>query len=40
MIATQFHKIAVGVSDIEAPHGSVCAMPLYNIRQRRDSFGC
>ena len=27
-IATQFHQIAVGISDIEAAHGSVCTVPL------------
>ena len=30
-IATQFHEIAVGVSYIEAAHGSVCTVPLDNI---------
>ena len=39
MIATQFHKIAIGVSDIEAPHGSMCAMPLNDVSQELDSFG-
>jgi SLT domain-containing protein len=38
IVVAQFHKIAVGVSYIETPHGSVCAMPLNNIHQRLDTF--
>ena len=37
-IIAQLHKIAIGVSDIETPQGSVGSMTLDNIHQRLDTF--